>query len=127
LKKLVDHFGNHRRLVDVTPGQADAWVQALGNKGLAPATISKLLKRAKQFFRAAYRNELIPRDPFADLKPSGERNPDRKHFVSREVTEKVIAAAPDAEWQLLIALVRYGGLRNPSETLRLEWSHLDWD
>jgi len=41
------------------------------------------------------------------------------------VITKVLDTAPDAQWPLLIALVRYGGLRNPSETLKLEWSHID--
>ena len=127
LTKLVDHFGEQRQLDQVSSGQADAWVQSLVNKPLASATVSKLLKRAKQFFRAAHRQELILRDPFADLKPAGEHNPDRKNFVDRATVGKVLDAAPDAEWRLLIALVRYGGLRNPSETLKLEWSDIDWE
>lgn len=126
-KKLVDYFGVQRRMDQVSPGQADSWVQSLVNKPLAPATVSKLLKRAKQFFRAAHRNELIEQDPFSDLKPEGEENPDRKNFVERATVGKVLAAAPDAEWRLLIALVRYGGLRNPSETLKLEWSNINWE
>src|SRR5262249_42560705 len=39
----------------------------------------------------------------------------------------VIAAAPDAEWRLLIALSRFGGLRCPSEHLALEWRDVDWE
>jgi hypothetical protein len=34
---------------------------------------------------------------------------------------------PDAEWRLIVALARYGGLRTPSETLALEWLHVDWE
>jgi integrase len=40
---------------------------------------------------------------------------------------KVIDAAPDAEWRLLIALSRFGGLRVPSEALALRWSDVDWE
>ena len=32
----------------------------------------------------------------------------------------------DAEWRLMIALARYGGLRTPSETLSLKWTEIDW-
>jgi integrase len=39
----------------------------------------------------------------------------------------VIAKAPDAQWQLIIALSRYGGLRCPSEHLALRWSDIDWE
>jgi integrase len=46
--------------------------------------------------------------------------------VDRATIDKVIAEAPDAQWRLIIALARYGGLRTPSETLELCWSHIDW-
>jgi hypothetical protein len=35
-------------------------------------------------------------------------------------------ACPDAQWRLLVALARYGGVRTPSESLAIEWSHVDW-
>ena len=38
----------------------------------------------------------------------------------------VLAACPDAQWRLIFALSRYGGLRCPSEHLALRWSDVDW-
>ena len=41
--------------------------------------------------------------------------------MSREDTEKIIAACPNIEWKLIIALARYGGLadaeRNPAAAM----------
>ena len=54
-------------------------------------------------------------------------NPERMHFVSRDVAENVLEACPDAEWRLLFALSRYGGLRCPSEHLALRWADVDWE
>ena len=34
---------------------------------------------------------------------------------------------PDAQWRLIIALSRYGGLRCPSEHLALTWGDVDWE
>ena len=44
----------------------------------------------------------------------------------REDAELVIDACPDAEWRLLFALSRFGGLRCPSEHLSLRWADVDW-
>src|SRR5262249_23544897 len=66
-------------------------------------------------------------DPFAGVKPGSMTNPARLFYIDREATEKLLAAAPSAEWRLIIALARYGGLRTPSEHLALTWEHVDWD
>ena len=42
-------------------------------------------------------------------------------------THLVLDACPDADWRLLVALSRYGGLRCPSEHLALLWADVDWD
>ena len=39
---------------------------------------------------------------------------------------KVIDAATDPQWKLLIALGRFGGLRIPSEALALSWGDVDF-
>lgn len=36
-------------------------------------------------------------------------------------------ACPDAQWRLILALCRYGGLRCPSEVLTLRWGDIDRD
>src|SRR5436190_4729540 len=41
--------------------------------------------------------------------------------------EQLAFGAPDAQWRLIIALSRYGGLRCPSEYLALTWDCVDWD
>ncbi len=38
----------------------------------------------------------------------------------------MLNACPDAEWRVMFALARFGGLRTPSETLRLRWADIDW-
>jgi integrase len=54
-------------------------------------------------------------------------NPARSVFVSQDDIDKVIDQWPDAEWRLIVALSRYGGLRCPSEHLALRWEHVLWD
>jgi integrase len=124
--RLVEYFGRDKSLRDITPGDADAWLLWLREK-YASGTAGRTVKRAKQFFRAAARSRLVSENPFADVKPPTQVNESRKHFVTREVIFQVIDACPDAEWRLLIALSRFGGLRCPSEHLTLEWADMDWE
>jgi len=123
---LVEYFGAEKKLEDITLGEADEWRQSL-LKELSSATVSREVKRARQFFRGAVRKKLIAENPFADLASPAQVNKSREHFVSQEVTQKVIEACPDSEWRLIVALSRYGGLRCPSEHLSLTWGDVNWE
>ncbi|HZZ77637.1 MAG TPA: site-specific integrase [Gemmataceae bacterium] len=57
----------------------------------------------------------------------GQPNKERQFHVDRDIIFRVIDAAPSAEWRLIIALSRFGGLRCPSEHLALRWQDVDWD
>lgn len=64
--------------------------------------------------------------PLEKLVAGDDSNAERKAYVSTDDTAKILEVAPDADWRLLIALARLGGLRTPSESLRLRWSDIDW-
>jgi hypothetical protein len=48
-----------------------------------------------------------------DTKVNGNR--ERFYFVPLSHGDKVLEACPNAQWKLLFALSRFGGLRCPSE------------
>jgi integrase len=126
-RSLNEFFGPSRVLTSITPGDCDEWQARQVAAGFAPATIGRNVKRAKQFFRAAVRKKLLPENPAADLKAAAQVNKAREHYVSREDVDRIIAECPDAEWRLIVALARYGGLRTPSETFALTWADVDWE
>jgi len=126
-KSLLEFFGAETPLASITPGACDEWRDSQVAKGYSPATIGRNVKRARQFFRAAVRHNLRTDNPLAEVKAPAQVNKSREFFVTREVTEKVIAACPDAEWRLIVSLARYGGLRCPSEHLALRWGDVDWE
>lgn len=123
---LVEHFGSEKPLRAINAGAADGWRLYLIEQGLSENTVRRRCGIAKQFFKAAKRSGLIGDNPFADLAAAVLRNAGRLHFISRAVAEKVLDACPDAQWRLLFALSRYGGLRCPSEHLALKWGDVDW-
>jgi integrase len=125
-RRLTEFLGASKPLREITAGDADRFLYWL-KKRYADATAGRTLKRAKQFFRAAQRQRLIGDNAFADMKAPGQTNESRKRFISREDSAKVIEACPDAQWRLIVALARYGGLRTPGETLALERADVDWE
>ena len=126
-RNLVDYFGPDKPLREVTPGDTDNFRLHL-LKTLGDNTVRRRCGRAKQLFRAALRQRLIPETPFADMKGCEVRaNKDRDFFISRETAQKVLDACPDGQWRLLFALSRFGGLRCPSEHLALTWGDVDWE
>ena len=92
LRRLVAHFGADRRLDEITGGDADASRDKTLTDGLAKATVSREVKRARQYFKIAVRRNLIFENPFADVATPAQVNKSREFFVSREVMEKVLAA-----------------------------------
>lgn len=82
---------------------------------------------AGQFFRHAYRKELVNRNPFDGVTSGRATNDERRVFVSKDVIMKVIEACPNWQWRTVTALTRFGGLRSSSEVALLQWSDILWD
>lgn len=115
-----------KRIDAVTAADADAFRIYLKAIGLGEGTIRRRCKRVRQFLAAACKAELIEKNPFAALKCGTYADSTRFYFVSQAEAQAVLEACPDAEWRLIFALARYGGLRCPSEILALTWGDIDW-
>jgi len=127
-RNLVGYFGEGKPLNAITEADAEQWREHLAAvEKLSETTIRKRCKFARQFFGFAVKKRLLASNPFAGLKAGNLSNRARDRFISRADAQKVLDACPDAEWRLLFALSRYGGLRCPSEHLSLRWSDVDWE
>ena len=126
---LVEFFGATRPLDRITLGESEDFRRWLADdQKLADNTVRRRCGMAKQFFRAALRRRLIAENPFGDMANCGIReNRSREYFITRDQAAAVLEACPDAQWRLLFALSRYGGLRCPSEHMGLRWGDVDWD
>lgn len=124
---LRGHFGKQKPVNEITAGDADDWRKGLIVEGLAPATQAKRTRVAKSIFKRAVRWGMIDASPFDHLKVGSQHNDDRRVYVPREVIADVLAACPDDEWRAVIGLVRFAGLRCPSEVGLLRWSDVDWE
>ena len=124
-ERLVNIVGDIP-LDEMTPGLADKYSRDLTTE-LASATAQKECQIAAQFFRHAYRLEIIERNPFEGVTIGHAVNEDRQEFVERERVDKVIEKCPDNDWRTIVTLARYGGLRCPSEVALLTWDDILWD
>lgn len=124
--KLVACFGAQRKLRDFTSADGPKFRLWLLAQGLAENTVRRNCGRAKQFFKAAIRQKLVSENPFADVVSAVRANTARMRFIDLETSNKVLEACPNAEWKLIFALSRFGGVRCPSETLSIRWSDVDW-
>jgi len=123
---MVSHFGIDRPLHLITHEDAEAWLKKMIDE-YAPATASRMFRRARQFFNVALKQKMIRENPFAEVVTPQQVNKDRQAYISRHDADQVIDACPDNEWKLIFALSRFAGLRCPSEHYSLRWPDIDWD
>lgn len=126
-RHVVNFLGERKPLSAVTPADADRFRSDLLAKGRARATVAKWCHYARHYFEQAKRARLIEENPFAHIRGQVRGNTARRVFVPAAEVHKVMKAAPDPQWKLLIALARWGGLRIPSEALALTWGDVDFE
>lgn len=125
---LLKHFEADKPISEVTLRDADLFAEYLSGNGLAENSKRRYLGIAKQFFNSAVRGELIEDNPFKDQKTTVNGNQKKnRFFVTKQMAEQILDTCPDAEWKLIFALMRWAGLRCPSEVQALRWSDVNWD
>ena len=124
MTRIRKHFGD-TPLADVTIPAAKKFRDKLISQ-LAPATVSREIRRAKQYCAEAVHEKIINTNPFDGIYSRNEDNDQRMYFVDNAKISQIMAHCPDAEWRLIIAFARYGGLRIPSEINNLKWSDINW-
>lgn len=122
---LLRYFGAECRLADIDRDQAEAFRSYLVNRELASATISRRLQTVRQFFEWGVDKGVIEANPFTKVRHAAGNPRYRLEYIKPEETQRLIDAAPDWVWRTIIVLVRYGGLRCPSEVLSLRWQDVD--
>jgi integrase len=122
--KKLKVFFKGQLIGDVTVQQAKNFrVYLKSVVGLNENTLRREIGLARQFFKAAIDAELISKNPFRGQPVAVRANPARFYYVTQDKAEKVLEACPDAQWRLC----RWGGLRCPSEVLRLRWQDVDFE
>ena len=69
----------------------------------------------------------IRKNPFEGIQRRSFVNEAKRQYIPKEWYDRLLDACPDQTWRTLLALCRFGGLRNPSETLALKWVDVNWE
>ena len=124
MNKVRQHFGD-TRLSAITITATKKFRDKLLTT-LAPATVSREIRRNKQFMDQAIDEGIITDNPFGGIYGRNEGNDQRMYYIDVDTILKVIDNCPNAEWGLIVALARFAGLRIPSEINNLKWSDINW-
>lgn len=124
--RLIAFWGANKDIRKITKANVTELKSSLLKK-YADATVGRTLGRGKEFFAYGVDSKIIAENPFDKVKVPSQVNKQRMRFVNREVAQKVLDACPSAEWRLIFALARFGGLRVPSELVGLKWSDVLWE
>ena len=97
----------------------------LNDKGLAPATVNKILRALRAAFACAVYMELIARNPFKGCKMPKADAREKRIFSTIEIG-KLVEASGDLWWATLIRVASDTGVRK-MELLHLRWSDIDFE
>jgi integrase len=122
---LVECYGSDIRIDRITTADAERWQVWLRQSGLAKATVAKYTNCVRGAFNRAVRWNLLESSPFARLKSGAQTNPNRQAYISAEVFRSILSTEGDPKWIAVFALLRWAGLRCPSEVRNLRWSDMD--
>ncbi len=90
------------------------------------ATRAGTIRDVRRVWNWGIENEIVEKNPFANINRGSFKNKAREHFVSRDDYQKMLDACPNVMFRVLIALYRIGGLRK-EEALRATWNDVKFD
>ena len=134
-QRFFAFFNRKTDLRKLTPTQFEEWKTFLRtkyrssptDKPLAEATVAGTLTKAKAVFNWSVSVGWIDESPLDGVGRGSFVNREKDRFVTPEEYRRLLDVCPCQEWRVIIALARIGGLRCPSELLRLRWADVNWE
>ncbi len=124
--KFFDYFEETTVVADITGEQMAKWkTHLLGC--MAKATTAGYIKETKTCFNWAVRSGWIEKSPLEGIGTGSFVNKSKDRIVTMEDYSRLLDACPCKDWRAILALVRIGGLRCPSEVVTLRWEDVNWE
>jgi len=134
-QRFFSFFDRKTDLKDLLPEHFDQWKAFLKTEYQSPvngqplvdATVAGTISKAKAIFNWAKSKKWVAKNPLDGIGRGSFVNEKNEQFITREEYRQLLEACPCQDWKVIIALARIGGLRCPSEVLRLRWSDINWE
>lgn len=129
-KDAISFFGYDRRVHTITEAHCEDFRHYLLHKRtpktLSEATTRKRCGDIRAMFTSAIKAGVLRSNPMQAV-PTANISTTQRQFISEADAVKVMEQFPNAQWRLLFALARWGGLRVPSEPQALTWADINFD
>ena len=129
-RRLERFFGPKTDMRSITRLDAEAfWNWLLEHEQLAEnSTARRSVGYAMQIFAAAEEEDLITKNPFKgrSIPKTVRTDPSKHHLIDADETQRIWAALDCDEDRLRFVLLRFLGLRAPTELDALRWKDFDW-
>jgi len=125
-RRFLEFFKETDILSELTQTQMRQWKESLKST-LAESTIAGTITKVKAVFNWAVQTGMIEESPLKGVGRGSFVNREKDRFITMEEYRRLLDACPCQDWRAIIALARIGGLRCPSEVLRLRWSDVNWE
>ncbi len=119
-------FSAGEHVDELTKERMQAWKNHMLEE-VAEATVASYIKQAKTVFTWAVGQAWITKSPLDGIGKGSFTNKANDRIVPMTDYRRLLEACPCKDWRCIVSLTRIGGLRCPSEVLRLRWEDVDWE
>lgn len=125
-RRFFEFFKPQIVLTELEPAHFQRWKESL-RKTLEASTVAGTIVKTKAVFNWAVRSGWLEKSPLEGVGRGSFVNKKNDRFVTMDEYRRLLDACPCQDWRAIIALARIGGLRAPSEVLKLRWADVNWE
>jgi site-specific recombinase XerD len=123
LRKLEDHFGSNKQLVQIGVKEVTKFLAAQQKTGIKATSLAIYYRHLKAAFSRAVAWKQLRENPFKEIKePKGQESPPR--YLQLEEIEQVLAVETDPAFHRLWRFYLWSDVRR-REALSLTWADID--
>lgn len=125
-KTLNKYFGSDLKLKDITYKHILGFYDYMKAKhNTKNVTLKKYQEILAPALRLAYRDDLIPKNPY-EFMPKLKREKDKREYYNEQELEKLFEVSDKTQIGLIIKVTSYYGFRR-SEVLGIRWKSIDFE